>query len=243
MALTPMFEVACPYLPVRFQVCFTFFKAEPMVPIAKLHGIHASAQTHDDCPRPRQNLSKCSASPALAVQHKVAKKPSTITSCGCGGSVITACSWQVEEVHNSSELDVSGDVLSEPISTIMVYRVLLSLAISCCRQVVVQDLLLTPAPRTLLEPRLAVLRMATPRLSSTTVQCGKLYSITQDFSHILTLSLAMHFLSIRCISAQRPTNLLLKLLLNSRRMACHLIRCSSEIISYLYHHIVILIGF
>ena len=113
MALTPMFEVARLYLLVRFQVCFTFFKAELMVPIAKLHGIHASAQTHDDCPCPRQNLSKRSASPAPAVQHKVAKKPSTIASRGHGGSVITACSRQVEEVHNSSELDVPRDVLSE----------------------------------------------------------------------------------------------------------------------------------
>ena len=113
MALRPMFEVACSYLLVKFQVSFTFFKAELMVPIAKPRGIHPSAQTRDDRPRPRQNLSKRSASPAPAVQRKVAKKPSTIASRGRGGSVITARSRQVEEVHNSSESDVPRDVLSE----------------------------------------------------------------------------------------------------------------------------------
>ena len=107
-----MFEVARSYLLVKFQVSFTFFKAELMVPIAKPRGIHPSAQTCDDRPRPRQNLSKRSASPAPAVQRKVAKKPSTIASRGRGGSVITAHSRQVEEVHNSSESDVPRDVLS-----------------------------------------------------------------------------------------------------------------------------------
>ena len=233
MALTPMFEVARPYLPVRFQVCFTSFKAELTVPKAKPRGIHASAQTRDDRPRPRQNLSKRSASPAPAVQRKVAKKPSTIASHGRGGSVITTRSRQVEE--DTTAQNRMFLVTSCPsISAVMVYRALLTLAILRCRRVVIRDLLLIPAPRTLLEPRFAVLIMATPRLSSTTVQCGKLYSIVQDFSHVLTPSSAMHFLSVGCISAQRPTNLLLKLLLNSRRMACHLMRCSSEIISTIW---------
>ena len=108
-----MFEVARSYLLVKFQVSFTFFKAELTVPIAKPRGIHPSAQTRDDCPRPRQNLSKRSASPAPAVQRKGAKKPSTIASRSRDGSVITARSRQVEEVHNSSESDVPRDVLSE----------------------------------------------------------------------------------------------------------------------------------
>ena len=115
---------------------------------------------------------------------------------------------------------------------IMVYHVLLTLAILGHRQVVVWDLLLlTPTLIALLEPRVAIPIMATPQPSSTTVQYGKLYLIVQSFFHVLTLSLTMRFLSITCISAQRPMSLLLKLLPNCRRTVCHLMDHSLEIIS------------
>ena len=62
---------------------------------------------------PRQSLSKRPASPALAVQRKAARKPSTIASRGRGGSTISARSRQAEELGEASDSDVPQDVLSE----------------------------------------------------------------------------------------------------------------------------------
>ena len=127
------------------------------------------------------------------------------------------------------------------IIVVMVYHVLLTLAILGRRRVVVRDLLLlTLTLITLLEPRVAIPIMVTPRPSSTIVQYGKPYLTMQGFFRVLTLSLTMRFLSVMCISAQRPTNLLLKLLPNCRRTACHLMNrsleiiCTTWVISYVY---------
>ena len=125
---------------------------------------------------------------------------------------------------------------------VTVYHTLLTLAILCRRRVATWELLLLTTPRPLLEPRLTIPIMATPGPSSTTVRCGKPYLIAQDFSRVWTPSLTTRFPSIRCISTQSPPNFLLKPSLNSRRMACHLMSCSSEIISTIWVILYVFLG-